>query len=86
MTSTPKPARRDITARASSMPRDSAILYRNRAPKNAESPAYYGLLKLSDGSIYWAAIWARLVKGEPVVELQLKPKGGTDEPTLKPKS
>jgi hypothetical protein len=56
------------------MPRDSAILYRNKAPKSGDPPAYFGVLKLGDGSVYWAAVWPRTVNGAPVVELQLKLK------------
>jgi hypothetical protein len=56
------------------MPRDSAILYRNRTPRPGDPYSYLGVLKLADGAVYWAAIWPRLVNGSPVVELQLKPK------------
>ena len=62
----------DITSRTSSMPRDSALLYPNRKPKDAHSPFYLGLLKTANGSVYWAVIWIRLVKGERVLELRIK--------------
>ena len=62
---------RDATARSSQMPRNSALLYRNLKPKNDDSPAYAGLLRMIDGRTYWALVWPRTVKGKQVVELRL---------------
>jgi hypothetical protein len=64
----------DVTARSQSMPRNSALLYRNRTPRNADSPVYLGVLKLADGTTFWVGVWPRSVKGETVVEIQLCPK------------
>jgi hypothetical protein len=64
----------DISDRAHTMPRNSAILYRNARPKNDESPAYAGLLRMSDGQKFWALLWRRTVKGKAVVELKLVEK------------
>lgn len=66
----------DITARSSSMPRDSALLYRNHKPKSPESPHYLGLLKTLEGKVYWLGLWVRLVKGERALEVRLLPRKG----------
>lgn len=65
---------RDISDQAHSMPRNSAILYRNRRPKSNDSPAYAGVLRMADGRKFWALIWPRAVNGKAVVELKLTEK------------
>jgi len=62
---------KDVTARFSAMPRNSALLYRNTTPKNIDPPAYKGLLRMADGTDYWALVWPRIVKDKQVVELKL---------------
>ncbi len=64
----------DVTGRSSQMPRGSTLLYKNKRPKNSESPSYYGLLRMPDGSTYWACVWPRTCKGQTVLELKLAPK------------
>jgi hypothetical protein len=64
----------DVTSRASSMPRDSALLYRNKSPKDSAASHYRGLLKLSDGRVYLVGLWVRQVKGEPALEIRLSEK------------
>jgi hypothetical protein len=66
---------RDASSRAHTMPRNSALLYPNRNPKDSHSPKYLGLLKLDDGRVFWVGIWRAFVNGEPVVELKLSEKG-----------
>jgi hypothetical protein len=66
---------KDITAKVSKMPRNSAILYRHiNSKRNPDPPAYLGLIRLKDGQIFWAVIWGRIVSGKRAVELQLKKK------------
>jgi hypothetical protein len=72
---------RDISERSSKMGRDAAILYRNRNPKGADPASYGGLLKLADGSTYWAYIWPRTVNNKEVVELRLVPRKEKNERT-----
>jgi hypothetical protein len=70
MMATQRPPK-DITARSSSMPRDSAILYKNSDPKGSDPAAYRGLLKMADAKVYWVGAWPRTVKGRTVIELRL---------------
>jgi hypothetical protein len=56
------------------MPKNSALLYPNRKPKNKSSPRYLGVLRLDDGRKFWAGLWRRTTNGETVVELRLEPK------------
>jgi hypothetical protein len=65
---------RDITDQSSTMPRNSAILFRNTQPKNDDSPAYGGVLRLDDGRKFWALVWPRTVRGKQVIELRLVKK------------
>src|SRR5438132_335069 len=67
---------RDITALASSMPRNAAILYANPPPRSgADWAAYRGVIRLlHDGRTFWANAWFRTVNGKPVLELRLTPK------------
>jgi hypothetical protein len=65
---------KDVTQQSSSMPRNSALLYRNTNPQNEDSPAYAGFLRMIDGRTFWALIWPRTVKGKQVVELRLVEK------------
>ena len=64
----------DISDRAHTMPRNSAVLYRNARPKGEDSPAYAGVLRMIDGRKFWALVWPRTVKGKTVVELKLVEK------------
>jgi hypothetical protein len=68
------PLQQDITHRASSMGRNCAILYPNTKPKSKDSPAYAGVLRLSDGRTFWALAWERTVKARKVIELELVEK------------
>jgi hypothetical protein len=64
----------DVTARSSAMPRDSVLLYPNRHPKSAQSPNYWGVIKLQSGQTFWAGLWCRIVHGNEVFELRLLPR------------
>jgi hypothetical protein len=64
---------KDISSKSSSMERNSAILYRNRRPTKGDPASYGGLLRMADGTYYWAFVWPRLVNGKAVVELRLTP-------------
>jgi hypothetical protein len=64
----------DISGHSHTMPRNSAILYRNTTPKSDDSPAYAGVLRMTDGRKFWALVWPRTVKGKAVVELRLVEK------------
>jgi hypothetical protein len=66
----------DITAIASRMPRNSALLYPNPPPRNgADWPHYRGLLRLlHDGRLFWVGLWPRTVNGKLVYEIRLTPK------------
>jgi hypothetical protein len=61
----------DASSRAHTMPRNSALLYRNRNPKDSNSPPYRGVLKLDDNRTFWVGAWRVTVNGEPVIELRL---------------
>jgi hypothetical protein len=66
---------KDITAKVSKMPWNSAVLYRHTSSSSSpDPPAYLGVIRLEDGQIFWAAIWSRVVNGKQAVELQLKRK------------
>jgi hypothetical protein len=66
---------RDITAKVSKLPRNSAVLYRHVNSKgNPDPPSYLGIIRLESGQLFWVAIWGRIVNGKPAVELQLKRK------------
>jgi hypothetical protein len=64
----------DVSNRASRMPKNSSILYRNRTPRHDASPHYRGLLKLENGDTYWVGLWVRQLRGEPVLEIKLTRK------------
>ena len=66
--------RKDITARASSMPRDSAILYPNPRPRGEDPPAYIGIMRSALGELFWLAAWGRTVAGRAVIEIRMQPK------------
>ena len=55
-------------------PRNTAVLYRNKKPKDANSPRYLGVIVTDTGHKYWVGIWPAEVNGEPAVELKLMPK------------
>jgi hypothetical protein len=65
---------RDASSRAHSMARNSALLYRNKRPKDTNSPRYIGVLRLADGQVFWVGAWRAVVNGEQVVEIRLSPK------------
>jgi hypothetical protein len=64
----------DVSARSSKMPRNSALLYRNKAPKDATSAHYRGLLKLENGDAYWVGLWVRRIDQERVLEIKVSRK------------
>src|SRR5262245_36285610 len=64
----------DVSDRASRMPRNAALLYRNKTPKDPTSPHYRGLLRLEDGQVFWIGLWVRSVNGERALEIRLVPK------------
>jgi hypothetical protein len=64
----------DVSNRAHRMPRNSALLYRNKASKDATSSHYRGLLKMQNGDSYWVGLWIRRLDQEPVLEVKLLPK------------
>jgi hypothetical protein len=64
---------KDITAHSSSMPPDSAILYKNTSPRGEDPSTYRGLLRLESGERFWVGLWPRTVNGKVCVELRLVP-------------
>jgi hypothetical protein len=65
----------DVAERAHKMPRNSALLYRNRSPKDINSPHYRGLIRLENGQAHWVDLWVRrLDREQPVLEVKLVPK------------
>jgi hypothetical protein len=56
------------------MPRNSALLYKNKNPKDANASHYRGLLKLENGQSYWVGLWIRQLDDERVLEVKLVPK------------
>jgi hypothetical protein len=64
---------KDIS-KASSMSRNATILYRNRKPKGEDPASFGGLLKLTDGQVFWCYLWPRKIGEKDVVELRLVPK------------
>jgi hypothetical protein len=64
----------DVADRAHKMPRGSALLYRNRTPKDSSSAHYRGLTRLPNGDVYWIGLWLRSLNGERVLEVRLVPK------------
>jgi hypothetical protein len=66
----------DVSEKSMRMPRNSALLFPNQAPRSgADWAAYSGVLRLlHDGKTFWASVWFRTVNGKPVLELRLTPK------------
>ena len=64
----------DVSARSSKMPRNSALLYRNKAPKDPTSAHYRGLIRMLNGDSYWVGLWVRRIDQERVLEIKLVPK------------
>lgn len=64
----------DVSERAHQMPRGSALLYRNRAPKDTLAAHYRGMLKLENGQAFWVGLWIRRLGQERVLEVKLAPK------------
>jgi hypothetical protein len=56
------------------MPRNTTLLYRNKAPKDASASHYRGLIKLENGDSYWVGLWVRRLGDERVLEIKLSPK------------
>jgi hypothetical protein len=64
------------------MPRNSALLFPNQAPRSgADWARYRGFLRMLDGRFYWAGIWQRICSGRLVLELKLELK---EEPAKPP--
>jgi hypothetical protein len=64
----------DVRERAAQMPRNSALLFKNKTPKDARSSHYRGLVKLENGQAYWVGLWVRRLDQEPVLEVRLSKK------------
>jgi hypothetical protein len=64
----------DVRERSSKMPRNSALLFKNKTPKDATSSHYRGLLKMQNGDAYWVGLWVRRLGTERVLEIKLSPK------------
>jgi hypothetical protein len=64
----------DITHKASQMPPDTGILYRNPVSSGNDPSAYIGVIRVTQPGYYWAQLWRRTIRGKVVVELQLTPK------------
>jgi hypothetical protein len=62
---------KDITNRSFRMPRNSAILYRNKTPTGADPAHYLGTMTdADDGKSYWVSLWVRTVKDQKVLEIR----------------
>jgi hypothetical protein len=70
----PRKLGEDVADRAHKMPRDSALLFRNRSPKSEVASHYRGVLRLEDGSSFWVGLWVRRLGQEQVLEIRLVPK------------
>jgi hypothetical protein len=64
----------DVSDRAHKMPRDTALLYRNRSPRDTASAHYQGVSRLSNGTLYWITLWVRSIHNQPVLEIKLTRK------------
>jgi hypothetical protein len=64
----------DVRERSSKMPRNSALLFKNKTPKDATSSHYRGLLKMQNGDSYWIGLWVRRLGEERVLEIKLSEK------------
>ena len=64
----------DFTAESSQMPRNSALLYPNKKPKDANSPEYIGIMKTREGALFWVGAWRGLVNGQETIKIKLMPK------------
>src|ERR1700751_3138472 len=62
----------DVGDRAHKMPRDTALLYRNRTPRDEAAAHYRGLVTLRNGDQYWVGLWVRSLRGQPVLEIKLR--------------
>lgn len=56
------------------MPRDCALLYPNKKPRDENSPQHLGIMKTKDGVLYWVGAWMGTVKGQEVIKIKLVPK------------
>jgi hypothetical protein len=64
----------DVAERASKMPRNAVLLYRNKTPEDTTSSHYRGLLRFEDGSSFWVGLWVRRIDQERVLEIKLSRK------------
>jgi hypothetical protein len=64
----------DVSDKAHRMPRNAALLYRNKAPKDPTSAHYRGLIRMLNGDSYWVGLWVRRIDQERVLEIKLVPK------------
>jgi len=63
----------DITERSSKMPPNAAILY-PRAQPDSDSPHFMGIIRITQGGMFWVTGWERIVNGKLVIELKFTPK------------
>ena len=71
----------DVTEKSMRMPRNSALLYCNQAPRSgADWAQHRGVLRMLDGRFYWAGIWQRICNGRLVLELKLELKETPGKP------
>jgi hypothetical protein len=66
--------KKDLTQESFQMPRDSALLYPNKKPRDEDSPHYFGVMVTKDGTSYWVGAWTATVKGQDVIKIKLIPK------------
>ena len=64
----------DVSDRASTMPRNSCLLYPNPNPRGDDPASYVGVMRTAAGELYWLGAWAREVRGRKVIEIRQTPK------------
>jgi hypothetical protein len=75
----------DVTEKSMRMPRNSALLFPNQAPRSGADWAHYrGILRMLDGRFYWAGVWERICNGRVVLELKLELKEEPAKPLQSP--
>jgi hypothetical protein len=57
-------------------PRNTALLYLNKRPRDKSAPRYLGVIVLDDGRKYWIGAWPAKAGTEPAIEIRLMPKQG----------
>jgi hypothetical protein len=55
------------------MPPNAAILY-PRAQPDSDSPHFMGIIRITQGGMFWVTGWERIVNGKLVIELKFTPK------------